>query len=425
MSPALLRRYRAERYLRNEFEEYRGKVIDSVRSRLRTRGVSLDLDDLEECYTQAWQGLFTALLQGEVIESRIAWLKVVCYRRAIDEHRTRFRERQLLGDAPDGLVAHVGHVEPDLAGDMENRVRLRHTFEALCARLDARERQAAGLCYLQGLTRAQAAAQMGIGEKRMRKLMEGNGSAMPGVAAKVDELLRTIRAGGWCEQQTSLMRALAFGILDPEGERYRLAELHRRECPACRAYVLSLRGLAAVLPPLGLPLGHLAAGLGGGAGAGSASASTGGATGATGGAAGATGGAAGAAGGTSVLASGSLAAKLVTGCLLLAGVGGSCAALIVGSDHKHRAAHGHDFTADRRLRATSPSATLRVNGSPVVRPARRSSSAHIQAARPRHLTSSRSLPPAQAQRELGFERPSALRPTPSAQRGAAGELEVR
>ena len=69
------------------------------------------------------------------------------------------------------------------------------------------------------------------------------------------ELLEAIRGGEWCEQQASLMRALAFGILDPRGERYRLARLHQRECPACRAYILSLRGLAAVLPPLPLPWG--------------------------------------------------------------------------------------------------------------------------------------------------------------------------
>jgi hypothetical protein len=65
------------------------------------------------------------------------------------------------------------------------------------------------------------------------------------------ELLDTIKAGGWCEQQSSLMRAFAFGILDPEGERHALALAHCRECPACRAHVASLRGLASVLP---LPL---------------------------------------------------------------------------------------------------------------------------------------------------------------------------
>ena len=51
------------------------------------------------------------------------------------------------------------------------------------------------------------------------------------------------------------MRGLAYGILDPNGERYRLALIHRSECPACRAYVVSLRGLAAVLPPVFLPWG--------------------------------------------------------------------------------------------------------------------------------------------------------------------------
>ena len=94
---------------------------------------------------------------------------------------------------------------------------------------------------------------MGIGETAMRKLMEGRAPGRPGVAGKVGDLLRVISGGEWCEQQTSLMRGLAFGILDPDGERYRLARLHQRECPACRAYVLSLRGLAAVLPPLALP----------------------------------------------------------------------------------------------------------------------------------------------------------------------------
>ena len=36
--------------------------------------------------------------------------------------------------------------------------------------------------------------------------------------------------------------------------------MHREQCPACRAYVVSLRGLAAVLPPVLLP-GALGAGL--------------------------------------------------------------------------------------------------------------------------------------------------------------------
>ncbi len=137
------------------------------------------------------------------------------------------------------------------------------------------------------------------------------------------------------------MRGFAFGILDPRGERYRLARLHQRECPACRAYVLSLRGLAAVLPPLPLPWGlafagvhHTAphptssprtppthAGVGAKAGAG-----TGAGTIAASGAAGAGGAASG-----GWLLGGSVGAKLAVGCVLALSVG--CVALSVVPHH--------------------------------------------------------------------------------------------
>src|SRR5438309_362887 len=102
---------------------------------------------------------------------------------------------------------------------------LREQFRALRAsviastrqrlRVSGRERQAAALCYLQGLSRAQAARTMGVSEARMRKLMEGTGRGRPGVAAKMAALAETIAHGGWCEEQGSLMRGLAYGILDP------------------------------------------------------------------------------------------------------------------------------------------------------------------------------------------------------------------
>jgi hypothetical protein len=108
---------------------------------------------------------------------------------------------------------------------------------------------------------------MGISEARMGKLMEGAGPSRPGVASRVGGLLETIRAGKWCEEQGSLIRAYAFGILAPEGERHALAVAHCRECPACRAHVASLRGLAAVLPLPLLPPLALAGATAGGAGA--------------------------------------------------------------------------------------------------------------------------------------------------------------
>jgi RNA polymerase sigma factor (sigma-70 family) len=258
MSPPVLRRYRAERLLRGEFEGQRAKVLAIVRGRLRSQGLRVDEGDLEECYALAWQGLYAKVMGGEEVANPTGWLVLVCFRRAIDEHRARHGEREHVDRDRD---ASNSVVDLDLARALDDRVRLRQIFEGLRARLSRRECEAATLCYVQGLSRAEAAARMGISEGRMRKLMEGGGAGRPGVAGKVGELLASIRADGFCEEHSSLMRGLAFGILDPHGERYRLAQLHRRECPACRAYVVSLRGLAAVLPPLYLP-GGLGAGAG-------------------------------------------------------------------------------------------------------------------------------------------------------------------
>ncbi|HKH78730.1 MAG TPA: sigma-70 family RNA polymerase sigma factor, partial [Solirubrobacteraceae bacterium] len=265
MSPLSLRRYRAERLLRHEFEALRGEVLARVRGKLRAIGLGLDQGDLEAAYGAAWQGLYMATLEGQEIASPAGWLALVTFRRAVDEHRARARVH-LPGewhsqdlDAADGIAdtALEGRIggDCDLATRLDDRARLRQLFEGLCARLDAREREAAALCYLQGLSRSQAAARMGVSETRMRKLMEGRGPGRPGVASKVGALVASIRDGAWCEEQGSLMRALAYGILDPAGERYQLALAHHSQCPACRAYVVSLRGLAAALPPVLLPSG--------------------------------------------------------------------------------------------------------------------------------------------------------------------------
>ncbi|HTR89651.1 MAG TPA: sigma-70 family RNA polymerase sigma factor, partial [Solirubrobacteraceae bacterium] len=252
MSPLSVRRYRAERLLRGEFQALRARVLANVRRRLHAAGVSLDESDLEACYATAWHGLYMATLEGpEEIANPAGWLTVVTHRRALDEHRAR--RAVAAGDTD----REPPEPERDLAQELDDRARLRKLMEGLRGRLGERERQAAALCYLQGLSRAEAASRMGISEPRMRKLMDGPRPGTPGVAAKVGELLHSIAAGSFCAEQSSLMRAYAFGILDPEGDRHRLAIAHQRDCPACRSYVLSLRGLASVLPlpPLPLALG--------------------------------------------------------------------------------------------------------------------------------------------------------------------------
>ena len=363
----MVRRYRAERLLRDEFVALRGDVLTAVRARLRARGVTLDQSDLEACYAQAWQGLYVAVLDGNEIESPVGWLATVTFRRAIDEHRVCVRvDRQGGHVALDASGARAGarqleaadSHERDLAAELDDRARLRQLFEGLRGRLSAREREAAVLCYLQGLSRAQAAERMGVSQTRMRKLMEGCGADRPGVAGKVGQLVATIRDGGWCDEQGSLMRALAFGVLDPDGERYQLALAHRSHCPACRAYVTSLRGLAVTLPPVFLPggMGAVALAQAGGAHAGVAAgvgAGMAGRTVASGGAnagvqagrgIGGTLSASGAAGaGTAGAGSGGLAggwlfaggAKLAAGCLIALSVGAGCVALGVHVDGRH------------------------------------------------------------------------------------------
>ncbi len=344
MSPQHLRRFRAERLLRREFRALRGRVLASARRRLSARGVALDPADLEACYAQAWQGLYAAVLEGHPIEDPAAWLALVTFRRAIDEHRAQRRlerlreQRAFAGGGADGD-------DGELAARLDDRLRLSQMWEGLCGRLGSREREAAVLCYLQGLSRADAAARMGISESRMRKLREGRGGGALGVARKVGELAETISGGGWCEEQGSLMRALAFGILDPAGERYRLALMHHGQCPACRAYVVSLRGLAAALPPVLLP-GSLGAGLlelarGGARGAARGGAGPAGGSAAqlargAGGALSASGASA-AGGGGWLLGGGPLGAKLAAGCLLAISVGAGCLSLERGARPPARA----------------------------------------------------------------------------------------
>jgi hypothetical protein len=165
------------------------------------------------------------------------------------------------------------------------------------------------------------------------------------------------------------MRGFAFGVLDPDGDRYLLAVRHSEACPACRAYVRSLRGLAAVLPPTPVLLHWaLAAGSGAGAAAGAGTAAgsgsslggagVAGAPGASGvgaGAISASGAAgAGAAGGGWWLAGG-LGAKLAVGCLLALGVSAGCVALDGPSPSKqaHMRRHRDEHPPGRAAASTA------------------------------------------------------------------------
>jgi RNA polymerase sigma factor (sigma-70 family) len=435
MSPLSLRRHRAERALREQFEGLREQVLASVGRRLRASGVSLDRGDLEACYSQAWQGLYMALLEGREIANHGGWLVLVTHRRALDEHRARARtcphaELGLDGFEVRPVASAATSADRDLSAELDDRARLRQLFEGLRGRLSAREREAAALCYLQGLSRAQAAERMGISEARMGKLMEGHGPGRPGVAGKVGALVQTIRDGEWCEEQGSLMRALAYGVLDPRGERHRLALLHSSGCPACRAYVVSLRGLAVALPPVFAP-GAIAAAVladvGDGAHGGAAVPVAGGKGAAgwqagrgVGGAVSASGaaGAGGAAGGGWLIGAGPFSAKLAVGCLLALGVGAGCVALEgehrVGTSHRGRHAAG-------RLRAGASRGSQSIDdlGAPAT------GGADLGVPAPARIPASTALTPAaRVSREFGPEQASAPEGAGATTASAPGERQA-
>jgi DNA-directed RNA polymerase specialized sigma24 family protein len=149
MSPTHLRRYRAERLLRKDFASLRTKVLGVVRGQLRAKGIALDPADLEACYAQAWHGLYATVLAGEQVENPSAWLVLVTFRRAIDEHRSATRSGVVDGGESRAYPSGSGAPGTDLASGYDDRARLRHVFEALRMRLSPREREAASLVSVQ------------------------------------------------------------------------------------------------------------------------------------------------------------------------------------------------------------------------------------------------------------------------------------
>lgn len=417
MTPPELRRYRADRLLRRDFHARAPEVLAQARRRLAALGVHVDDADLQSCYAQAWQGLYATVLAGEVVATPTGWLVTVTVRRAIDEQRSRASSRtpwpSLGSRGPE-----TASPQPDPGQHVDDVDRLREVFEALRGRLSRRECEAASLCYLQGLSRAEAARQMGLSRRRMDKLMDGTGSGSSGVAAKVGELLAVIRGGRWCDEQASLMRGLAFGLLDPHGERYRLALVHQRECPACRAYVASLRRLAAVLPPLSLPIGALARAGAGAAAGGNGAAGTAGSGSSV--AASAAAGSASATGGGWLLAGGSVTAKVAASCLIALGLGAGC--VVLDHDARARAAPSR-LAAVHHRRLVAGAARQSVASAP-----RTIAQAMPAAPRPQAVEADvfaparrevRPRPALAARREFGVESVAAASPSPASIRPIA------
>ncbi|HWK28705.1 MAG TPA: sigma-70 family RNA polymerase sigma factor [Solirubrobacter sp.] len=238
----------AEILVERDYERLKPSVLRTLRYRLRARGLHLDETDLDAFYNQAWHGLYVRLAAGEEVASPQGLLITIAERRAIDEARALHLDRR----GRDHDLAELA-TEPDLEAGLDDRVRFRQFTQGLRERLSERERQAALLCYVHDYTRPEAATALGVSRRRMEKIMDR-------VSKQTGALVAEIERGEWCDSRSSLIKAYALGLLDANGGRHALAVAHLQDCPACRARVRGIRGIAAFGPPLPVLLGAAAAG---------------------------------------------------------------------------------------------------------------------------------------------------------------------
>jgi DNA-directed RNA polymerase specialized sigma24 family protein len=235
----------ADTVLARDYERLKPDILRTVRGKLASSGVRFDDLDLDAFYNQAWHGVHTKLAEGERVENVSGLLVTIAQRRALDEFRALRMEARVDADLLDGQ-----RVDLDLAATVDDHMRLRYFIEGMREKLHGREREAAALCYVQDYSRPEAAQAMGIKPRRMEKLMDG-------VSKKVGAFVGDIQRDEWCDARHSMIKAYALGLLDPEGERYRLAVEHLESCSACRRDVIRMRGLASLSPPVPLMMAAL------------------------------------------------------------------------------------------------------------------------------------------------------------------------
>jgi DNA-directed RNA polymerase specialized sigma24 family protein len=247
-----LRQRRADAMLRRDYGALRAHVIGTVARHLRRKSIFFDEGDLEAHYNIAWQGLYSELLAGRAISNPTGWLVRAVIRDAYDDGRRLTTQKRAVNfEVREETIAEVGR-DSNIADKIDDHTKLSQFQHGLKSRLSKREHQAATLCYIHGFSRPEAAKILGVEPKRMEKIMDA-------VSKKIGDFTREIELGSWCEAQRSLMNAFALNVLDRDGERYGLARDHLEQCPACRRYVRSMRGIAAILPPVALPLKTLGA----------------------------------------------------------------------------------------------------------------------------------------------------------------------
>ena len=219
------------------------EVVGVVGRRLSARNMRLDRSDLEEAYCQAWHGVCEQIVRGVKIANLTGMLVEITWRRAVDG----YREMRTGEHADVDIDAHG--VEVDLDERLDDQEKLQRFIRRLKRRLSRQEREAVSLCLIHGYSRPEARELLGIeDEERMQKLMDRATGKIGGIVAGIDAR----GCGG--DEWARLLRAYALGLLGEDERDYRRAGEHIDECGSCRRYVMGLRGLAAIVPPVGLPL---------------------------------------------------------------------------------------------------------------------------------------------------------------------------
>jgi DNA-directed RNA polymerase specialized sigma24 family protein len=232
----------ADEVIGAEYDAFKDEVTRTVAGKLSASKIRFADLDMDGFYNQAWYGLYTKLQDGQQIENRKGLLIQMTYRRAIDEYRTLHPDRQA-----DPVVLETLGVDNPIEETIDQQQEFRHFVEGMRSELNQRELQAATLCYVYGMSRPEAAEQVGVRPKRMEKIMDE-------VSRKLRPVLASIKEGTWCEDRAVLINQFALGALDPDGADYREAIDHLEGCPGCRRHVMGTRGLTAVTIPSALML---------------------------------------------------------------------------------------------------------------------------------------------------------------------------
>lgn len=229
MNTNALPRAHADYVLARDYQPMKSLVISSVRRYLNKRNLRFDILDLEGFYNHAWVALHSKLSNGDNVHSPEGFLVLVTRRRAVDE------ARRMTGIRSDDrtAVADLGE-EHDFAAKVDNKTRLRHYIEGMREVLTEDEYQAMKLCLFGGLTRPEAAHQLGETRDRMEKIMDAAQCKLRSVTAAISD-------GEWCTKHSSTLQAFACGWLDEQGTKYQWAIAHLAKCTACRHFVNELR----------------------------------------------------------------------------------------------------------------------------------------------------------------------------------------